>query len=113
MAMIAYVLLLLMGLGFAVTCREWKSLVVQLAIPVLAIAWETRPLPDYRAEDHQHLVGMSREEAEAELGTRGAGMGFTRWRGKDRGVVQYQGMTVYYTDMSEDARVVEIVADEW
>ncbi len=95
---VSYFVSLLAGFVIAIKKRSWKIAVLQIAIPVLIVAWEFRPIPHYRASDYQHLVGKSEDEVESTLSPRRAVYGSEGNREFTRDFASYRGMTVYYDE---------------
>lgn len=115
----AYCVVLLIGLVVACVRRKFWWVAAQLAVPcVLAVGcWVYYSIPDphYDAAKHQFLIGKTLDEVEQILGKRkieGSGLDgyLTDKQGSDGewielGMQHYNGMLLLY---SEDLRVVEV-----
>ena len=98
---VSYLVSLIAGSVFAIKKRNWKIATVQIAIPILLVAFQLRPVPHYRALDYQHLVGKSKDEVRSTLSPRLTVSGIQG----DREFTSYQGMTVFY---GEDGAVSSV-----
>ena len=102
---LSYCIALLAGLASAIKNRRWKIAVLQIAIPIMIIAYDFRPVPFYPASEYQHLVGKSKEEVQSLLSPRLTHSGMVG----DEEFTRYQGMMVFY----DDNDIVVRVTDNW
>jgi hypothetical protein len=103
-----YAIVLIVGLACSIVTKQWKTAVLQICIPLAALAYNHRPYPQYDALQYQHLKGKSKDEVEAILGTRGVVTGLEGHPDGDRATATYRGMTVKY---SSKGRVTEVVPE--
>ncbi|MBX3437743.1 MAG: hypothetical protein KF861_09645 [Planctomycetaceae bacterium] len=92
-----YLLALAWGVVYAILKKRFGIAALQLAIPLSIVAWESRPYPQYRAAELQHLVGADKAAVEAELGTRGRVTSNTTRRGALIEFWCYDGVEVVFS----------------
>jgi hypothetical protein len=105
-----FVIALLFGVTICVIKKKRVALGVQLIIPVLFVGYHIFPRPDPKldAAQFQHLIGMSRTEAQSELGrfrTRVTGTMREAGATEDLEFEGYNGLTIYYSAAGTVVRV--------
>ena len=93
---ISYIVALLSGLACAKIKKSWGVAVSQIVIPLLILAFLYRPVPQYRAQDYQYLVGKSKSDVQSVLSSRAAISGFQGGIDGDYAFTSYRGLTVFY-----------------
>ncbi len=101
-----YMLALAVGIGIACWQKHWLSIVVQLAPPILLVAYFYRPIAHYEAAEYQHLVGRNISEVRKELDTRLSVSGYSSTNGKSIGRLSVHGMEIIST--KNEGRIIEV-----
>jgi len=103
-----YIATLISGIAFSIRKKSWKSIALQVLLPLVCFAYSLRPAPRYRVQDYQHLIGKPKSYVQEILSSKMKITGMSQTENGNIEFAEYRGMTVQY---GVDGTVKEVVSN--